>query len=81
MVKINHPELSTTGSIQSDSSASLTSTQTPDSNALSDILVLPEPKKGRGRRRGVNSKAICLTEVEFLKEMKVKQEKKRKQMS
>ena len=75
-LKINHPELSTTGSIQSDSSPSLTSTKTPDSDALSDILVLPEPKKGRGRR-GVNSKAICLTEVEFLKEMKAKQEKKK----
>ena len=47
--------------------------------ALSEVLVLPEPTKRKlrkGERTGLNSKAICITEEAVLEELKVKEQKK-----
>ena len=82
-LKINHPELNTSGSVTlSDTSSeklSLTSSsnKAPESDTLSEVLVLPEPRKAGRRRRGVNSKAVCVTELEFIEDIKSKEEKKK----
>ena len=39
--------------------------------------MLPEPRKAGRRIRGVNSKAVCVTELEFIEEIKSKEEKKK----
>ena len=80
-LKINHPELNTSGSVTlSDTSSeklSLTSSSNKalESDILSEVLVLPEPRKAG--RRGVNSKAVCVTELEFIGDIKSKEEKKK----
>ena len=82
-LKINHPELNTSGSVTlSDTSSeklSLTSSSSkaPESDILSEVLVLPEPRKAGRRRGGVNSKAVCVTELEFIEDIKSKEEKKK----
>ena len=40
---------------------------------LSDILVLPQPKERGATRRGVNHDAVCITEPEFVEQMKSKE--------
>ena len=50
-----------------------------DSSSISDILVLPEPKaetSQRKRKPGLNSKAICLSDLDTLQELKDKERKK-----
>ena len=49
------------------------------SDVLSEILVLPKPKTAssrRQRRKGLNSKAVCITEDEVLQKLKAEKEEK-----
>ena len=48
------------------------------SELLSDILVLPQPKERGVTRRGVNRDAVCITEPEFVEQMKSKELEKQK---
>ena len=43
------------------------------SDLLSELLVLPEPKRTGTSRRGVNARAICISEPHVLEEMKLKE--------
>ena len=47
---------------------------------LSDILVLPKPKERGATRRGVNCNAVCITEPEFVEQMKSKELEKQKKL-
>ena len=86
-LKIYHPSivLSAASSENSSlpSSASCTNfSSEPRSNTsdvLSEILVLPKPKTAssrRQRRKGLNSKAVCITEDEVLQKLKAEKEEK-----
>ena len=59
----------------SQSPASGTSSQD-----LSDILVLPKPKDRSSSKSGVNHDAVCITDTEFIEQIKLKElEKQKKQ--
>ena len=47
------------------------------SDILSEVLKFPEPKPSIRKRRGINSKAIHLTDGDFLNELKDKEEEKK----
>ena len=47
---------------------------------LSDILVLPKSKERGATRRGVNRDAVCITEPEFVEQMKSKEHEKKKKL-
>ena len=49
------------------------------SHDLSDILVLPKPEEANSSRRGVNHDAICITDAEFIDQLKSKELEKKKQ--
>ena len=84
-LKINHPELDISDSF-SDSSSEKHSHVSNDtrpskasssSDVLSELLLLPEPKRTGTRRGSVNGRAICISKPHVLKGMKLKEERKK----
>ena len=84
-LKITHP-IDAKSESRSDASVKSTSSSLPynvpscvhSSSGSSDILramlVLPQPKeRSQKRKKAVNSKAICITDLEVLEELKVKE--------
>ena len=82
-VKVNHPEmnLSTTSDNVSDTSSEKKSQSSP-SDILSEILVLPNPKSAaqkKSKRKGLNTKAVCVTDDEVFDEMKKEKQRKKEE--
>lgn len=81
-LKINRPELNISGSISDTSSVASSNKPQSEaskvSDALSEILVYPEPKKKSNSKRkaALNKNAICLTDEEVLEGL-VKKEKEK----
>ena len=76
-LKINHPELNVSDVALSDSSSGQLSSERSKASCdvLSDLLVLPEWK--HVKRRGINSRVVCITESQVLDDLKAKKEKKK----
>ena len=81
-LRINHPKRAISVADSSSDTctciSALTTTVTETSRSLSDtlkeILVLPNPPVAKRKRKGINSKTICITDM--LDEMKEKEKKK-----
>lgn len=86
------PTVSSSNSVSSTTGSGLTTVSPPlqsqcsESSGtgvpqeLSDILVLPKPKERGATRRGVNRDAVCITEPEFVEQMKSKELEKQKKL-
>ena len=80
-LKINHPELSSaygncsTSDMSTSNSAEVATCRSKSLDDLSQLLVLPEPRKTTRRRRkpALNSKTVCITDIEVLDELKVQE--------
>ena len=80
-LKINHPELSSaygncsTSDTSTSNSAEVATCRAKSPDVLSQLLVLPEPRKATRRRRkpALNSKTVCITDIEALDELKVQE--------
>ena len=69
-VSSSHGSGLTTLTPQTTSECSQSSASGTSSRDLSDILVLPKPKDRSSSRRGVNHDAVCITDTEFIEQMK-----------
>ena len=87
------PTVSSSNSVGSTPGSGLTTVSPPSqslcsessgsglsSQELSDILVLPKPKERGASRRGINRDAVCITEPEFVEQMKSKELEKQKKL-
>ena len=45
---------------------------------LSELFILPEPKKKTGKKKGLNHQAVCITDVDVLNDLKAQEEEKAK---
>ena len=80
-LKINHPELSSasgnfsTSTVSTSNSAEIATCRSKSPDVLSQLLVLPEPRKTTRRRRkpALNSKTVCITDIEVLDELKAQE--------
>ena len=77
--KINHPEVCLSACKCSDTSSekvsepASTGSPSPSKDLLSEVL--PEPKKKTGKK-GLNQKAVCITDVDVLNDLKAQEEEK-----
>ena len=81
------PTLSSSNSVGSTPGSGLTTVSPPSqsqcsessgSELLCDIFVLPKPKERGVTKRGVNHDAVCITEPEFVKQLKSKELERQK---
>ena len=87
---LDEPGSSSSNSVGSTPGSGLTTVSPPShsessgsgvSQELSDILVFPEPRKEKvSTRRGINHDAICITEPEFVEQIKSKELEKQKKI-
>jgi len=63
--------------VSTSSPQASSSSQIPESDCLSEILVLPKPKPTRQKREGVNSRAVVITDDEVVRELQEKEEAKK----
>ena len=74
------PSVISTCAPDSDHASLITSRSVSTSDALSDILRIPQPKTTKKKRKpGSNSRAVCITDDDVLKKLEQEKEKRRKE--
>ena len=53
-----------------------TGSPSPSKDLLSEVFVLPDPKKKTRKKKGLNQQAVCITDLDVLNDLKSKEEEK-----